>query len=87
MKSYENLENVLELKNMEINELDCYLKALTDEIAIGKVEQDPDQINNPAFKQTTLALFNTVSDCINNYNDLKQKLADSQNKVNVYKYL
>lgn len=68
---------------MGINELDCYLETLTDGIVVGKVEQDTGTITNPNFKQTALALFNAVSDCINNYNDLKQKLAGSQNQVKI----
>lgn len=71
----------MKLKNNEIKELDCYLKTLADKIVLGKVGQDPDELTNPDFKQTTLVLFNAVSDCIHNYNDLKQKLENSQTQV------
>ena len=83
MNDYQNLENLLELESLSISELDSYLKNFTNGIVVGKVEQDHGTITNPELKKTALTLFNAVSDCINNYNDLKQKLADSQDKVGI----
>ena len=81
MDDYQNLNDAFELKKKDLSELDCYLKALVDGMVLGQVIQAPDRISNPDLQESTLNLFNSVSDFIYNYNDLKKKLTDSQNQV------
>lgn len=81
-KDFRNARETLELKEKELNAITDFLKAAVDGMVVGQVSQPPDNIiSNSDLHDVATGLLNSVSNYVNDCNDLKQKLIDSQDQV------